>query len=244
MYKDDGILTVAWFSAGVSSAVATKMSIDQVDRVIYTHIDDHHADTERFVNDCEEWFDKPVERLQSELKTVEAACLQYGKGYINGPSGANCTRTLKKRVRIDWEKKHKSTPLRYVWGFDIGEAERCIRAESAMPEQLHRFPLVSNKVTKKAAHKILKASGIKRPAMYDLGYNNNNCVGCVKGGMGYWNHIRVDFPDVFASRAALERKIGRSCLNGVFLDKLDPKRGRHTPPIVEDCGILCELIAI
>ena len=32
--------------------------------------------------------------------------------------------------------------------------------------------------------------------MYDLGYPNNNCIGCIKGGMGYWNRIRKDFPDI------------------------------------------------
>ena len=42
--------------------------------------------------------------------------------------------------------------------------------------------------------------------MYDMGYPNNNCIGCVKGGMGYWNHIRKDFPEVFDSRAKLERE--------------------------------------
>jgi len=94
------------------------------------------------------------------------------------------------------------------------------------------------------AHKILKASGIKRPAMYDLGYNNNNCIGCVKGGMGYWNHIRIDFPEVFEARAKMERLIGASCIRGVYLDELDPERGRHTPPVVEDCGVLCEAIKL
>lgn len=58
--------------------------------------------------------------------------------------------------------------------------------------------------------------------MYDLGYPNNNCVGCVKGGMGYWNKIRVDFPEVFERRARQEREIGHSCIKGVFLDELDP----------------------
>jgi hypothetical protein len=46
------MLTVAWFSAGVSSAVATKLAIDQIDRVIYMHIDDQEEDTLRFVADC------------------------------------------------------------------------------------------------------------------------------------------------------------------------------------------------
>ena len=48
--------------------------------------------------------------------------------------------------------------------------------------------------------------------MYKLGYNNNNCIGCVKGGIGYWNKIRVDFPAEFDRMAELERKIGHAVL--------------------------------
>ena len=77
--------------------------------------------------------------------------------------------------------------------------------------------------------------------MYDLGYPNNNCIGCVKGGMGYWNKIRVDFPEVFKKRAELEREIGHSCLNGVFLDELEPDRGNMNLEVFPDCSIMCYL---
>ena len=80
--------------------------------------------------------------------------------------------------------------------------------------------------------------------MYDLGYPNNNCVGCVKGGQGYWNKIRVDFPEVFAARAAMEREIGATCINGTYLDELDPNAGRNKKIILDDCGILCEAMQL
>ncbi len=243
--KDDGVMTVAWFSAGVSSAVATKLVASAVDKIIYTHIEDQHPDTLRFVADCEEWFGKQIEILQSPMGSVETACLMSGgRGYINGPSGAACTKFLKRRVRLEWEQEHAHIPLRYVWGFDYEEKHRCARTELIMPQQLHIFPLVENKLTKTAVHKILTASGIKRPAMYELGYSNNNCIGCVKGGMGYWNHIRRDFPEVFKARAKMERKIRATCIKGVYLDELDPERGRHSPPIVADCGIWCEVMGL
>ena len=198
----------------------------------------------RFVKDCEEWFGKPVEILQSDYKSVEDACLGAGgRGYVNGVGGAPCTRYLKRRVRKEWELNQK-TSLRYVWGLDLNEIDRCERLENAMPAQGHIFPLVERKLNKVEVHRILKASNIKRPKMYDLGYSNNNCVGCVKGGMGYWNHIRSDFPDVFLSRSKMERNIQATCIKGIYLDELDPDRGRHSPPIVDDCGIFCEIIAM
>lgn len=48
-------------------------------------------------------------------------------------------------------------------------------------------------------------AGINIPVMYQLGYN---CIGCLKGSMGYWNKIRIDFPDMFKERAEDERLIG------------------------------------
>jgi len=236
-------LTVGWFSGGGDSAVAIKLMIDQIDRIIYIHIDDQHPDTMRFLRDCEQWFGKQIEVLQSPFRSVEAVCTY--RGYINGPHGAQCTELLKKRVRKQWEYEQPlNTKLRYVWGMDYGEVDRANDFVERHPEQEHVFPLIDRQIAKIGVHQILQASGIKRPAMYDLGYNNNNCVGCVKGGMGYWNHIRVDFPEVFAARAAMERKVGHSCINGTYLDELDPDRGRHTPPIVPDCGILCEVMAL
>ena len=238
--------TVAWFSGGGSSAVAIKLLIGEIDEIIYIHIDDQHPDTLRFVKDCEQWFGKEVEILQSPYKTVEAACLGAGgRGYVNGPKGAACTRTLKKQVRAQWEYEQPfDVPMRYVWGMDADEKNRVDRIKITMPDRTHAFPLIDAGYVKEDVHRILTASGIKRPVMYDLGYSNNNCIGCVKGGMGYWNKIRVDFPEVFAARAAMERRIQATCIKGVYLDELDPEKGRHEPQILGDCGVLCEVLAI
>jgi len=220
--------------------------IDEIDRIIYTHIDDQHPDTLRFVKECEQWFGKEVEILQSPYKNVENACrMSGGRGYINGPGGGACTKFLKRRVRKEWELDYeRNFQLRYIWGMDYGEKHRCERLNETMPDYEHVFPLVDHEMTKEDAHKVLSASGIKRPIMYELGYSNNNCIGCVKGGMGYWNKIRVDFPEVFEARAKMERLVQASCIKGVYLDELDPERGRHEKPIVGDCGILCEVLAL
>ena len=234
-------ITVSWFSAGVSSAVATWLVRDQLDKIIYTHIDDQHPDTMRFVKDCEAWFGKPVEILQSPYRTVEAAVQAGGSRFVNGPRGANCTRYLKRRVRAEWECEHRwFNRFSYVWGYDKDETVRAERLRETMRDAEHIFPLVEKGITKEEAHGILAKAGIKRPRMYELGYHNNNCVGCVKGGKGYWNKIRVDFPDVFAARAAMERRVGGTCLNGTYLDELDPNAGRDEGPIVPECGAMCE----
>ena len=63
--------------------------------------------------------------------------------------------------------------------------------------------------------------------------------------MGYWNRIRKDFPEVFESRAKLERTVGHSMLkdkNGtVYLDELDSDRGDMNTEIFPEYGIMCYL---
>lgn len=131
-------------------------------------------------------------------------------------------------------------PLTYVWGFDVTERNRAERTRKTYIEFDHEFPLIDKQLTKEDAHGLCERLGIKRPLMYDLGYSNNNCIGCVKGGAGYWNAIRRDFPDVFKSRAKLERDIGHSIIKDTFLDELDPNRGTRKEVFAE-CSLLCEL---
>ena len=83
-----------------------------------------------------------------------------------------------------------------------------------------------------------KMIAIDLPAMYKLGYHNNNCIGCVKGKKGYWNKIRVDFPDIFWKMAKLERELNFS-LCDVFLDELPPNAGRYKDEPDIECGVLC-----
>lgn len=229
-------MKVAWFSAGVSSFVAAYLS--KPDKIIYIDIDDQHPDSMRFIHDCEKVLGMEIEIMKSRYGSVDNACRAFR--FIASAYGAKCTDVLKKRVRKEWESE-QTEPLTYIWGFDCEEQDRSERLVDAMPKQEHIFPLIDNQLTKADVHAICERLGVNRPIMYDLGYSNNNCIGCVKGGMGYWNKIRIDFPEVFASRVNLERDIGHSCIKGVYLDELDPKAGLDQPIILQDCGIFCEL---
>lgn len=231
-------LKVCWLSAGVSSFVAGYLS-GGCDEFIYIDIDNQHPDSLRFIKDCEKILGKKVTILKSPYESVQNVIATFR--YVNGAHGAKCTEVLKKRVRKKWEYEHREYDLTYVCGFDCDEKNRADRLFETMPEYNHEFPLIEKGLKKEEAHGILERLGIKRPAMYDMGYRNNNCIGCVKGGMGYWNKIRVDFPDVFDRMAKLERDVGHSCISGVFLDELDQSRGRADKEIMPECGILCYL---
>ena len=229
-------MKVCWFSAGVSSFIAAYFVKDTLDKIIYCHIDEQHEDTLRFVSDGEKVLGK-IEILQSPYKSVSNVIDTFR--FVNSRYGARCTDVLKKRVRKEWELGKKD--LTYVWGYDYNEKHRAEQIQELLPKFKHEFPLIDRQFKKDDCHGLLKKLGVKRPYMYDLGYSNNNCVGCVKGGMGYWNKIRVDFPEVFNERAKQERAIGHTCIKGVYLDELNPSRGRLSDEIMEDCSIICQL---
>jgi hypothetical protein len=193
----------------------------------------------RFIKDCEKALGKPIEILRSEYGSVENVIKQFR--FINGPYGAKCTQVLKKRVRKEWEYRHGEYEITYVWGFDLEEKNRAERLDESSQGVKNEYPLIDRMMTKQDAHAVLSMLGIKRPLMYDLGYSNNNCIGCVKGGMGYWNKIRVDFPEVFKRMSELEREIGHSCIKGIYLDELQPDRGYMEDEIMQDCGVMCYL---
>lgn len=234
-------MKVVWISAGVSSFVAGWLVRDTVDEWIYIDVKDQHPDSLRFIADCEKAVGKKFTMLRSD-KYEDVADVVRKTKIINTPHGAACTGMLKKAVRKKWENEQYAkgiSDLCYVWGMDADEAKRKDGIIKNFPEFTHEFPLIDKGLTKQDCHAILKKLNIERPKMYELGYNNNNCVGCVKGGMGYWNKIRKDFPDVFKARAELEREVGGSCINGVYLDELNPNAGRMSKEIMEDCSIMC-----
>lgn len=232
-------MKVCWFSTGISSFVACYLEKD-VDEIIYTHVPNQHPDSLRFLHDCEKLLGRKITILQSEeYKDVDDVIERTHT--MNAPYGVPCTRMLKMNVRKKWEREHPDHHT-YVWGYDMKEKNRAKRTEEALSDYDHEFPLIENNLTKEEAHGIADRLGLKRPVMYDMGYPNNNCIGCVRGGMGYWNKIRKDFPEVFARRAEQERRFGRSCINGVFLDELEPDRGNINTEIMEDCTIACQLL--
>lgn len=232
---------IAWFSCGATSAIATMLALREYSNVkIYRIVTgSEHLDNERFMHECEEkLFQQKIQIARSEKYTSVFDVITK-KRFINSPYGASCTYELKKQVRYKIEDE-----IQYwdgqIYGFDSAERKRAQRFLEQYPATKPIFPLIEHNLSKEDCLAIIANKGIQLPTMYQLGYNNNNCIGCVKGGKGYWNMIRKDFPAIFNQTASIERQIGHSCIKDCFLDELPTTSGR-SPGIIPECSIFCAL---
>ena len=193
-------MKIGWFSCGITSAVACKLAVEKYGkenvRLFYIEIDTAHSDNARFINDCEDWIGVKVEYRRSKKYKDQFDVIDK-IGYVNGIGGAACTLQLKKKVR--WQIEDEINFDGQIFGFEFAKKEinRAIRFAEQYPDAKPIYPLIDANLTKEQCADILLRNDIKLPAMYELGFHNNNCIGCVKGGKGYWNHVRKNFPDIF-----------------------------------------------
>lgn len=239
---------VVWFSCGVTSAVAAKIVTSKYKHdhiaILYCDTGSEHPTNIKFLKDVEKWIGHEIKILKSKKYKSHWDVIEKTR-YLVGVQGARCTYELKRIIR-----EQHTDPIEdiHVFGFDAGEEKRFDTFKRNNPESVIYAPLLEEQVSKEEALAIVKEAGIDLPMMYlpqksGAPYNHNNCIGCVKGGMGYWNKIRIDFPDVFNRMAKLERTLGRSCLRSknkpVFLDELDPNRGVFLKEKDISCGVIC-----
>jgi len=209
--------------------------------IVYTQVEEEHTDNLRFLGDCAAWFGREIMILRNEKYRASIYDVFEREQYLVGPMGAPCTKHLKRQPREQFQQPGDV----HVLGFSIEEQSRADEFVERNPALSCRFPLIEYSLTKSDCLAMVQDAGIALPAMYALGYEHNNCVGCVKGGAGYWNKIRRDFPAVFERMAQTERNIGASILrvNGasVYLDTLDPTVGREQREPEIECSIFCHM---
>ena len=233
--------TLVWFSCGGASACALKLAaMKEPDvRAIYCNLsEDEHQDNVRFRADVERWTGVKVEVIGSEVyKTVEEVF--EAKQYMGGISGAPCTVEMKKipRFKYQWAEDV------HIFGMTADEQGRISAFEDDNHELFLEWPLRDAGMTKADCMKMLTDAGIELPAMYRLGFKNNNCRGCVKAtSPRYWNLTKKTSPDVFQRRAEQSRRLGVRLVRykgvRIFLDELPEEA---TEQVIEDlsCGPQC-----
>jgi 3'-phosphoadenosine 5'-phosphosulfate sulfotransferase (PAPS reductase)/FAD synthetase len=234
---------ISWFSCGAASAIATVLAAIKYGEIeaVYCRVVEEHEDNLRFLDDFTRVVGIPVKIITNDKYSGSIHEVFIKRGYIKGRFGAPCTVHLKKDMRRSYQKPDDIQ----VFGYTTEEQDRADRFLDANNDVHEFFPLIDNQITKRDCYKLLNTLGIELPVMYKLGYSNNNCIGCVKGGMGYWNQIRRDFPAQFDRMAKVERllnhAVNKDKSGPIFLDELDPNRGNRVKDAPADCGFTCEV---
>ena len=197
---------VAQFSNGVASAVAAKLAKARYGQIeiVNAYLLEEHEDNARFAADCERWLGQPITMLRDERDGASVIRVFRRKQYMKGPHGAPCSQALKRDLLNAWAQPGDVM----VFGYTAEESERLDDFRERNPDRPVLAPLIDAGLTKADCKAMVERAGIELPVMYRLGYDNNNCIGCVKGGEGYWRAIREDFPAQFEANCMVQDEIG------------------------------------
>lgn len=242
------------FSCGAASAVATKLALAEYgDRcvIVNAYIEEEHPDNRRFAEDCERWFGRSIVNLRDTKYNASAIQVFETVGYIKGPRGAACTSRIKRGLLRTFEQPGDIL----VMGYTAEEQHRLDDWREDWPDRQIIAPLIDRGLIKEDCKAMVERAGIKLPAMYLLGYDNANCIGCVKGGHGYFRAIREDFPAQFERLAQAEAKV--ASLHGedayILRHRSGPLAGQRFPlrelpagkihrgEPLPSCGLFCEM---
>jgi 3'-phosphoadenosine 5'-phosphosulfate sulfotransferase (PAPS reductase)/FAD synthetase len=244
---------VCQFSCGAASAVATKLALAQhADRciVVNAYIEEEHPDNRRFAADCERWFGVPIVNLRDTKYGASAIKVFETVGYIKGQHGAACTTRIKRGLLRTFEQPGDVLVL----GYTAEEQGRYDDWLANWPDRRIIAPLIERGLTKEDCKAMVQRAGIKLPEMYLLGYDNANCIGCVKGGLGYFRAVREDFPAQFERLAQAEDKVSALHGEGAYIlrHRSGPLAGKRFPlrelpagkahrgEPLPSCGLFCE----
>lgn len=242
-----GKTIAVWFSCGAASAIAALKTLEKYSgeynvRIVNNPIAEEDEDNLRFKADIEKFLGVKIETATNKnYPSCSAVDVWNREQYMSHPHGAPCTSLLKREARRQWQQLNN--PVHHVLGFTSDEKSR---HDDFVERDREILPvLIDAKLSKQDCFKIIAREGIARPRIYDQGYPNANCIGCVKAtSPTYWNHVRQNHPNVFKARADQSRELGAKLAKvkgkRIFLDKLDPNAtGRPMKNMNFECGIFC-----
>ena len=248
--------TLAWFSMGIASAIATKFTLQETPDALAVRCDtgSEDEDNHRFEADCIAWFGTDITILKNP-DFADNVAVWTKRQYMAGIGGAPCTMENKVAPRLAFQLPDDIHIFGYTWDkLDIARFEAF---KANYPDMQVRAPLIEREISKANCLALLHGAGLKEPRTYEMGFPNANCLqtGCVKASSpDYWSLFRQVFPERFAATAALSRKIGaRLVILGRetlpdgrvknirgFIDEI-PADWPTLNPVAPACDFLCHI---
>lgn len=205
---------IAWWSGGITSAVACKLAIDFYGKdnvqVLFIDTKNEHEDTYRFLKDCQKWYGcliGSISAIGGDYESIQDVWRKHKS--LNVATGAVCSFKLKRRVREKWQKEIDYDYQVFGFEFEKKEFNRAMGLKMNHPKAKPIFPLLMMGWDKDKCLEVVEEAGIDIPLAYQMGFRNNNCLntGCVQGGIGYWQKMQRDFPKKFESMANMEHEL-------------------------------------
>lgn len=240
---------ICQFSCGAASAVATKLVLAKYGQthdvqIVNAFLKQEHQDNRRFLADCEVWFGRPITVLRDQKYGASTIEVFRRRQYMKGYNGAPCTTQLKRKLLDEWKQPGDVMVL----GYTCDEEERLNDFIERNPDRPAIAPLIEAGLGKEDCKAMVQRARIELPYMYQLGYDNANCIGCVKGGEGYFRAIKEDFPVEFEELCRVQDEIGPGAY--LFRDRKTGERYslRNIPPgkarrneKLPACSFFCEI---
>jgi hypothetical protein len=134
----------------------------------------------------------------------------FAKRFLGNSRVDPCSRILKREFMRRWLEDHCDPDATTVHlGFDWQEIDRYHRARGYWEPWSVNAPLIERPImSRRDAMAALDATGIRRPRLYELGFDHNNCGGfCVKAGQAHFAHLLHTMPDRYAYHEQREMDI-------------------------------------
>lgn len=211
-------MVVVGFSGGVTSAWCAGWALRTYPReevVLYWNdTKREHPDTYRFLREMAAALKHPITEDSDGRSVIE---LFRDEGYLGNNQQSFCSRILKRERARRFNRRlvKEGFEVVKVIGFSAKEPKRVQRAvgECLADGVAPRFPIIEGRVTKQQTACWCEEMGVRPSAMYEWS-EHANCVGCVKGGMEYWQAVHKHAPEVYEEMAQLEEEFGHTIIRG------------------------------
>jgi hypothetical protein len=140
--------------------------------------------------------------------------IYFAKRFLGNSSTDPCSHVLKRKLAADWLDTHcdHTDTIVYV-GIDWTEIHRYERLQKRRAAEgwTYQAPLCEPPyLTKADLFAWLKREGIRRPYLYELGFEHNNCGGfCCKAGQAHFARLYRALPARYRFHEEKEQEIRR-----------------------------------
>lgn len=198
---------------------------------VFADVNGEHPDNYRFLKEITQEIGAPLVTLDNNDQTIWDVF--KSNRFLGNTRVDLCSRILKREPILRYlNEHHDPTWTTVVLGIDWTEEHRFIRAKARWAESgwTAAAPLCDRAHDKSDAEKWLKEIGIRRPALYDLGFPHANCGGgCVKAGIKHFSHMLKVLPESYRDWENREQEMREYLGSDVSI--LRDRRGGSVRPL-------------